>query len=463
MAKKLSINLNGKHQKIKTVNENYIQNEIYYSNELTPDILSKIPLVIPNLTSYEFLDDRLVLKTPIITGDSVYEDSDISPSTRIDVINKYLKIIDRFSNLPIFLQINLMRLENFYLVKGELIHRGVLIVEDCKFNYPFTNEHLLRAISFFTLKIIHEDPALINFETYFKNLENEKKTVKEIIDDIKNIYIQDLFDEKKFTNKAPKESKKNRLAHLNFTFILSALLFLFFLVGSAVLISKASTNNVSEIPIVKIEEKKQNSSYILIDRSFSSKKNLLIIYKEWKLYEDDKLIQTDNSDMFTFLPEENKNYKVTFKVKDSDGTWSEEIVRYYTLESENSNDALNNLKLSGAKFNYEVFREGTASIDLTESSKDFFINNTYLNGKVNVLFYLKSKEDKKIKISVSGYNGSALEKDTSKQIFVQSGKWKKVNLSFDAKDVSRIKLQFEYDSGNVFLDNLSLSSSKPEN
>ncbi len=460
MGKKLSINLNGKSQTIKTINENYIQNEIYYSNDLTPDILSKIPLVLPNLTDYEFLADRLVLKTPIITGESIYEDNNMSSSTRIDVINKYLKIINKFSNLPIFLQINLMRLENFYLSKGELVHRGVLIVEDCKFNYPFTNEHILRTVSFFILKIINGDPALINFENYFKNLENEKKTISDIIDDIKTIYIRDLFKEKKFTSKSPKRNIKNNFKNLNYTFIFAVLLFLFFSMGSLFLILKASNNNISEIPIVKIEEKKENASYILIDRSFSSKENTLIIFKEWKLYENDKLIQTDNSDIFTFLPIENKKYKVTFRVKDSDGSWSEKISRYYELEDEKSSDLLNNFDLSGARFTDEVFKDGSISIDLNKSNKNFFINENYLSDKINISFYLKSTESKKTKITASGYNGIGSNIETSREVDLNKGKWKKINLSLDGKEIYKIRIQFNYDDGNLFLDNLSVSSSK---
>ncbi len=459
MAKKLSINLNGKYQRIKTINDNYIQNEIYFTEDLTPEILSKIPLVMPNLTSYKLLEDRLVLKTPIVSGDSVYEHSNITSSTRIDVINKYLKTINKFSELPIFLQINLMRLENFYLAKGELIHRGVLIVEDCKFDYPFTNKHLLRAISFFVLKIIHGDPALINFENYFKNLDDEEKNISDIIDDIKNIYIRDLFKEKKFTSKVIKTKPKLELKNLNPTFVFSIILFLFFLVGSVFLIVKATNNNISELPIVKIEEKKENTSYILIDRSFSSKENSLITYKEWNLYEDGKLIKTETGDIFVLLPLEDKKYRVTLKVKDSNGTWSNEINKYYQLEDEKSIDQLNNFNISGAKFNNKVFREGSISIDMNKSNKNFYINEKYLSKKVNLSFYLKATEDKNLNVSVSAYPEINEKGKTSSNINLRKDEWQKITLNIESAKINKIRVKIEYDGGNVFLDELSLSSS----
>ncbi len=460
MANKLSINLNGKRQKIQTINGNYIQNEIYYSKDLTPEVLSNIPLVLPNLASYEFLSDRLVLKTPMITGDSVYEDSSISSSTRIDVINKYLKIIEKFSVLPIFLQINLMRLENFYLTKGELIHRGVLIVEDCQFNYPFTNEHVLKTISFFTLKIIHNDPALINFENYFKNLDTQKKTVLEIIEDIKKIYIRDLFHEKKFTSKAPKRKMKSKFKNINLTFAFSIVLFVFFLIGSMFLINKANTDDLSDKPIIKIEEKKENSSYILIDKSFSSKENTLIIFKEWNLYEDGKLIQTENGDIFTFLPIKDKSYKVTFKVKDSNGAWSEEMIKLYSLKDEEAYDNLNNLKISSAIFTDKEFKDGIKSIDINASNKDFYINETILARKVNISFYVKSSTYQSAKIMVTGYHSSALEAKSSKEIQLQKNTWQRIDLSMEGNDISKIKVELEYEDGDVFLDKISLTSSK---
>ncbi len=459
MAKKLSINLNGKYQTIKTINENYIQNEIYFTEYLTPEILSKIPLVMPNLTSYELLEDRLVLRTPIVSGDSVYEHSDISPSTRIDVINKYLKTINKFSGLPIFLQINLMRLENFYLAKGELIHRGVLIVEDCKFNYPFTNKHLLRAISFFALKIIHGDPALINFETYFKNLDDDKKSIEEIIEDIKNIYIRDLFKEKKFTTKIIKSKPRLKLKNLNFTFLFSIILFVFFLVSSVFLIIKANNNNISEIPIVKIEEKMENSSYILIDRSFSSKENSLITYKEWNLYENDKLIRTETGDIFVLLPLEDKKYRVTLRVKDSDGAWSNELTRNYELEDVKSKDQLNNFNLSGSRFNNDIFKEGAVSIDMNASSKNFYIKEEYLSTNVTVAFYLKSTEGQTVNVIVSGYPETNEKTKMAKSIQLRKDEWQKVTLNIEGPNIYKIKVQTEYAEGNVYLDKLSLSSS----
>ena len=95
------------------------------------------------------------------------------------------------------MQLNLVRAENFYLVDDELIHRGVLIIEDVDFTYQLTMQHLLRAISKFALDLIDKDLSLFNFKNYFRNLPNNTAifSIDNIIEDVKEVYINDLFVE----------------------------------------------------------------------------------------------------------------------------------------------------------------------------------------------------------------------------------------------------------------------------
>ncbi len=460
MANNFTINLNGKYQNIKTINNNYIENEIFYSEKLTPKLLSQVPMVLPNLNSYQLLNDRIILKTPIITGENVHESDDMTASTRIDVINKYLKIIKKFSTLPIFLQINLMRIENFYLTKGELLHRGVLIVEDAKFDYPFTNEHIVKTICFFVLKIINNDPSLINFENYFKKLENnnEKKNIDEIIEDIKKIYIKDLFVEKKFTTKPIKKRFMHPLRYINYNKVLSSSIFMIFIICSIIFIFKSTEIEIIEKPFVKVEEKIENSSYILIDKSYSSNKNGLIVHRKWQIYENNKLIKEDENDTLSFIPQKNNKYKVTLKVQDNNGNWSDEFNKDYSLQK--ILDKKNNNDIKNVKVSKNFYKKDGNSINITKSNNTFTINKIYTNKNINISFFLLTKNNNNINITIIGYSNNKIVFKNNSKLNTVANSWTKYKNNINSKKIDKLQFKFNYKEDELYLDELNITSTK---
>ena len=178
------------------LSRHYIKNQIYFSENIDASLMRKTRLHLPNLTDFELLDDSAVFITPVLIGQPMLEKEDLSPAEKVEVISSYLKIIKDFQALPLNFQVNLIRPENFYIVSGELKHRGVLIVEDIVFERPLKFHHLRQGISNVMLDFIGQDISLYNFKTYFRELpnNNEVESYADIEEGIKKIYIKDLID-----------------------------------------------------------------------------------------------------------------------------------------------------------------------------------------------------------------------------------------------------------------------------
>ena len=90
----------------------------------------------------------------VLVGDSTVTDSagwglgfKRSITDKVELINSYLNIIREFQPLPLFMQLNLMRPENFDMVHGELKHRVILIVADVDFDFLPSPTQVRRTIS----------------------------------------------------------------------------------------------------------------------------------------------------------------------------------------------------------------------------------------------------------------------------------------------------------------------------
>lgn len=461
MRRERNVNLSGDYQKITKINKHYIRNEIYFNSVLTPSLLARTRMHLPNLSDYQMLEDRAVYVSPVLLGKPLIGNSDFSSSTKVEIINKYLKIIRDFESLPLFMQLNLVRAENFYLVDDELIHRGVLIIEDVDFNYQLTMQHLLRAISKFALDLIDKDLSLFNFKNYFRNLPNSTNiaSIEHIIDDVKEVYINDLFVED--TAYLPQEEVvvTSKLKHFNLKFVSLMLIALVMIGTSSFAMRQAMTiKELNELHALYKMERVENN-YLFLDESYSPN-NVTITEWDWSVYSGGEMIhQFTTPSIYTTFTKE-ADYQVTLKVKDASGNWSlpyEQVIHHKNVA--NLSDELDAFRFHLADYSQEEYQSGYKSIQVEPGQKSFFIQDILLSGQVNLAFSLKSLQTQTVELTVIGYQAGNEVLHQSIELEV-SKNWTSQNLRFETGMLDKLEINFANQTQTLYLDSFSIQSNQ---
>lgn len=459
----MTLDLKGKHQIITQSDKNYIDNLVYFNEVITEELAKKITLVLPNLINYKIEKNYILFQTPVIIGKNITTLNNQSSSSKIDLINKYLNTVNSFKDLPYFMQISLSRLENFYYSNNELLHRGVLIIEDSEFDFPFNNSHLLKFISNNILSIIGDDLSLMNFKNYFRNIFIDKpdRTIQEVIDDIKKIYINDLF-EKKIETKKPEIKKKNYFKNINYSFItLMILSFVFFGFLSISIIKSLATKNAN-IPTAQFKINDELNHVLAVNESYPSDTNIRIIENEWNLYLKGKVVRKSNEKNFKILKSEPGSYKLSLRVKDVNNNWSKtfsERINIKEREVKETQDLLDSYNFEKAFFDNNLFRTGNKSVVISPGQQ-LMVNRLHLNNYINISFYLYSDDNKTIEYNINGYHNDKKISNSKSKINLLKDKWVKLNIKLKGENINSIGMIFYTKGLKVNLDDLKITSHK---
>lgn len=462
--KNSKVNLSGKHQRISMMSRHYIRNEIYFSEEINEALLRKVRLHLPNLSDFDLLDDRAVFISPVLLGQPMLECEDLSPSEKVEIIGKYLKIIKEFEGLPIFIQINLIRPENFYLVDGELMHRGVLIIEDYVFDYPLTMHHLRLGISNVLLEFIGKDVSLFNFRVYFRGLpdRDDITTFEDIEEDIKKIYIKDLFIEEAFKPEEVERPKKKfweEFKHINLKFVIIAGIFLVLLgVGFVSLLGGLRASDQDRVtPLFNIIDRADN--VLVVDQSYVPT-NMHILEKKWTILKDGVFLKEENTELVNLLLPEEGHYLIRLELKDSKGKWSDPYEEGFTKKYYQKDvDNLDFFQWKNPRFDEEIYSEGNKSLVLENASSVASITNIYLKGSLLVEFKLKNDQMNKINLEVTGYQSGAQVSTKTVSLPIQTKAWNKLSLEMPTEEINELRIRFPDSEGTVWLDEVEISSS----
>lgn len=457
--KNSSLILSGDYQRISKINKNYIKNEIYFSYKLTPDLLSNVRFDLPNLYNFELLEDRAIFISPVLFGKPLNEYEPKTSSEKIELLNSYLKTISNFSRLPIYMQLNLLRAENFYLIKGELKHRGILIIEDIDLNVHINHSHLLKAISEVALSIIGDNNIeLVNFRNYFRDLSNYTYLNYElIIEEIKKVYINDLFVESKFTKKK-KIVKKSWFTHLNIKFIILSLAFLFLIITASFSIYKSLLMKKTPNIDVKFTMETENGSYIFVDNSNTSS-NIVIKEKLWTVFHDGIEIDSSSISPFSFKPEIKGNYTVSLKLKDNKGNWYKSSKKNIDTTSQNLKiDDLDMFDFEHKIWNNNRAHTGEKSLLFNKDNTHITIYNTNLVGNAYIEAMLYSNSVVNVDIKVEGFQNEKLVWFKNQSVSLSKDSWVPFKLNTKSHKINKIKIKFINLKNEISLDTLKIFS-----
>lgn len=461
MRQERNVNLSGDYQKITKINKHYIRNEIYFNSVLTPSLLARTRMHLPNLSDYQMLEDRAVYVSPVLLGKPLLGNSDFSSSTKVDIINKYLKIIKDFETLPLFMQLNLVRAENFYLVDDELIHRGVLIIEDVDFNYRLTMQHLLKAISRFALDLIDKDVSLFNFKNYFRNLPTNTSvySIDNIIEDVKEVYINDLFVEENRLLPPVEVVVTSKIKHFNLKFVSLMIISLILVSTTSFAMRQAiqikEVNNLNAL--FKIEQVDNN--YLFIDESYSPT-NATISEWSWSVYRGGSLLKQYQTPSINIALTEPGDYQIVLKVKDSSGNWSlphEQSITHRIRET--LSDDLDPFRFHLAQYSEDHYQDGYRSIVVGPNSRSFYLQDVLLKGQVTLQFAIKAPGLEDIELILIGYQAG---RETMRQPITigASRVWSDQSFTFTCDTIEKLEFSFQNLTGPTYLDTFHIQSNQ---
>ena len=66
MRRQKSVNLSGEYQRISKIDRHYFKNEIYFTPQLSPELLSMTRMHLPNLSDFYLEEDRAVFISPVL-------------------------------------------------------------------------------------------------------------------------------------------------------------------------------------------------------------------------------------------------------------------------------------------------------------------------------------------------------------------------------------------------------------
>ncbi len=463
------------YQIIEKTNNNNIKNTIFFRDNLE---LSKIHLILPNLDSYEIQDDCIILNSPVIIGNPIKDEKDnLSSSTKIEIINKYLELAKDFASLPLFIQISLMKSENFYISQNKLIHRGILVLDEKLMNFDLKYNHLIKLISSEILDIIDNDLSLINFKKYFRELfdSNDDTSIEEIIDNVKKIYISTLFEKDKFLKEeSPNQDKKIKLNWskqfinkiikfipiLEISILLSIITYITLIIYSFTLSFGTLT---TDRPIAKFDLTQQKNSYIAIDRSYSENKKYEIVDHHWTLYRGSEKVSESNNKNFNFYVEDKGRYRVELVVRDKQDQESEVYSQnVYYRDFNKSDEKLDYLELSNVNKNKEESFRGQYSLEFTQKNNKFSINNINIENNLYLGFYAMIKGEvssEPVGVLIRYYLNNK-EYSHEKYIYLNNY-WQFIDLNFEnLKNTSSITIEFSNIAKNnkLFIDEIDVIS-----
>ncbi|NLY35732.1 MAG: hypothetical protein GX046_00705 [Tissierellia bacterium] len=460
---RIKMNLSGSRQRISMLNRNYIKNEIFFSSTLTSELLRKTRMHLPNLSDFELLGDRAIFISPVLSGEPMLASSGLSATEKVQIIGSYLKIIKDFEDLPLYFQINLIRPENFYIVSGELKHRGVLIVEDSEFDRPLRMHHLRQGISNVMLDFIGNDLSLYSFKSYFRDLpdNSEIQNYSAIEEDIKKIYIKDLFvEENDYTEEVQGAQKAffDKIKHINIRFVLIiSFLMVLILAGALSLFGGLNIGKDTDIvPLFSIIDRNEN--ILIVDQSYVPPA-MHINEKKWSIYKNGALIKEQNTDLVNLLLPEEGNYLIRLELKDSKGNWSSAYEESYTkkYKAENQDD-LDFFRWTNANFDLETYYNGTKSLVLNKDSSKARITGLYLNGSILIEFMLKNTSQEEINFTLEGYSKGILISEKTMQISLKPNAWLDFSMEMNSEEIQEIVISFKDIEETLWIDDLRLSS-----
>ena len=189
-------------------------NEFTKSEHIDTSFINILKKQLEHLLYFEEDDLTATFITQYSEGMSVFQIVDNVPNTanfRINLLHDYLNILKKYDGLLPAFQFILADHSQFFINDHNLIHNGLIIIEEDSFDPAMTFDTVKDRIAHFGQKILDFSPAsgdaalILTFRGFFEDMESDVSlnSLEKIYAAYRKIYIYDMYLDKSNDTVAP--------------------------------------------------------------------------------------------------------------------------------------------------------------------------------------------------------------------------------------------------------------------
>ena len=505
-------------------------NEFTKSEHIDTSFINILKKQLEHLLYFEEDDLTATFITQYSEGMSVFQIVDNVPNTanfRINLLHDYLNILKKYDGLLPAFQFILADHSQFFINDHNLIHNGLIIIEEDSFDPAMTFDTVKDRIAHFGQKILDFSPAsgdaalILTFRGFFEDMESDVSlnSLEKIYAAYRKIYIYDMYLDKSNDTVAPipvpipivtpasdtnvsttatnieatpppkdiklpfKDNKillfnkeKYAVNPLYIALIIMAIAIGLFAIFTP-LINKITD---TDIPVASFEKEKTDNHWNFLNTSKTLGSDNKIEEVEWKVYSNDSLFNTFDTYNLSLQFTTEGIYKITLRIMDSFGNWSEEYseeIYHTSIAYDPINDNEEATAPSGTEplnsytiqfegnptFDSEEFHNGDKSIKMTfaeDETNSVILDKVSLDNNTKISFWIKASDDSTLTISVIGSNYNDTVFSLSKVIHPKTDQWQKIEFNTNSTLIDNLKISINGDNLTLWLDDIEINSYK---
>lgn len=505
---------------------------ILHKNKIPKPISeSKVSNGLNNLLYLENVGDDLIIVTQYKEGtpfESYLKFFDNTIKHKINLAYEYLDKITKYDAFDNSIKKILID-ESQMIIKGEELCFNELLFLDNNFENPTEFNDIASHIGDTIEKIVFSKEPIDDKDNYpasqslleiinkLKNNDHEFKSIQDICNSFKKIFIYDLFmeneskgdeyksdakekngpidnemlskvdfdkvfidkEKEKEQNKSKNNGEQKQKRFGNISKVAIGILLCAALIYGAFALS--SRNSIEKIhkPEAHFTYEKIADSYNVTNESKIYGKDNEIVETLWQIYKGDRLIkEINNKKNLKIRFEVEGKYEIVLNIKDKNGNtddYREEIIYNNQIEIDrlngngDSEEKLDGLSLtypdSSIAKDYNAFRSGDYSLKLGEegkaNSEKITIDNLDIENNPSISMWIASSSKESINILIKGYKDDNLRFSKSIEFIPQKiNAWEMVETNQTAKDIDKIELIFKDFTSPIWLDDIEVNSYK---
>lgn len=504
-------------------------NEFTKSEYIDTSFINILKKQLEHLLYFEEDDLTATFITKYSEGMSVFQIVDNVPNTanfRINLLHDYLNILKKYNGLLPAFQFILADHSQFFINDHNLIHNGLIIIEEDSFDPAMPFDTVKNRIANFGQKILDFSPAsadaalILTFRGFFEDMESDLSlnSLEKIYAAYRKIYIYDMYLDKSNDTVAPipvpipivtpasgpdvtaaatsieatpppkdiklpfKDNKillfnKEKYA-VNPLYI--ALIIMAIAIGLfAIFTPMINRITDTDIPVASFEKEKTDNHWNFLNTSKTLGSDNKIEEVEWKVYSNDSLFNTFDTYNLSLQFTTEGIYKITLRIMDSFGNWSEEYseeiyhtsIAYDPIDDDedaipSGTEPLNSYTIQfegNPTFDSEEFHNGDKSIKMTfaeDETNSVILDKISLDNNTKISFWIKASDDPTLTISVIGSNYNDTVFSLSKVIHPKTDQWQKIEFNTNSTLIDNLKISINGDNLTLWLDDIEINSYK---
>lgn len=453
------------------------------------DIKTKIKKSLKNLVHLENMGQDVVIVTKIQNGLSLEEylmEERPNMNTRLNMLFQYLKKVNGYNRLNNPLKNSLVNESQIVIEKGRVLLKELIVIDPTSIiidDFSSVVKKVGKVANKILFEQLDEDnknyipPEIIEFMDSLENNQSAYKSLEEVFDTFKEIYLYDEDEKLTARRKKNRKDSKNWLLKILMGVMIAGTIAYGVHVGSEYI---KQDKERKQAPVAYFEKIKMKNTYQFINKSTVKGDRNFIQKSIWEVRKNNQVVGRYERRDFTFDGNEVGKYTIALKVQDENNKWSkeydeqidfiekEEVIEVDVEEEKISTDenfdhmAIFYEEDGSIIKDFDVFRNGQYSLRFEKKnkkhSKSIGIEDLKLDQNYSVFMWIMSDSIESSEIQIEGYkNGTRKFEESFLYKPVDKKRWELISFGGDKPQVDEIKIIIANDQSTVWIDDLEVS------